>query len=139
MQCSLLVSNLQMQSYGNYTEEQQSRLKERNKELVGSIRHYDEIVSHGKNLHAVKGFIADRSFEKAIKPEYFQKIDGSSWALGPIDVVGLALQFKGDSGSKGMKSDWAVGAYPPGFHEAAWERKDNVNFEPIVPVTFVQS
>ncbi|OAL45653.1 CoA-transferase family III [Pyrenochaeta sp. DS3sAY3a] len=139
VQCSLLVSNLQMQSYGNYSEEQQSRLKERNKELVGSIRHYDEIVSHGKNLHAVKGFVADRSFEKAIKPEYFQQIDGSSWGLGPIDVVRLALQFKGDGGGKGMKSDWAVGAYPPGFHEAAWERKDNVDFEPIVPATFVQS
>ncbi|KAI8937387.1 hypothetical protein NX059_006591 [Plenodomus lindquistii] len=139
VQCSLLVSNLQMLSYGNYTEEQQSRLKERSKELVGSIRHYDEIVSHSKNLNAVRGFIADRSFEKAIKPEYFQQIDGSPWALGPLDVVRLALQFKGDGGSKGMKSDWVVGAYPPGFHEPAWERKENADFEPIVPATFVQA
>jgi hypothetical protein len=128
-----------MQSYGNYTEEQQAQLKARNKELVGSMRHYDEIVSVGKKLYAVKGFVADRSHEEAIRPEYFQQLDGSSWALGPIDVVGLALRFKGDGGSKGMKTDWAVGAYPPGFHEASWEKKENVDFEPIVPATFVQS
>lgn len=165
-QCALLVSNLQMQSYGKYTDEQQASLKARNKSLIGHMRHYDEIVSHGKNRHVVRGFIADRAFEAAIKPEYYQTLDGSMWGLGPIDVIRLALRFRApgdghgkdqnqnqtqdqtqDQGqgqhqghdSQPMRTDWVVGACPPGYHLPEWERKANKDFEPIEPVDVVQA
>lgn len=134
-QCSLLVSNLHMQSYGVYTPEQQETLKRRNPDLIGHMRHYDEIVSHGRNRHVVRGFIADRGFDHAIKKRFFQTVPGDSWGLGDLDVVGLALSFQpeADKADKGMRTDWAVGPCPPGYHLAEWERKENKNFEPIVP------
>lgn len=140
VQCALLVANMQLLSYGKYSDEQQTQLKARNKGLVGSVRYYDEIVSHGKNLHAVKGFMADRPFENAVRPEYFQRIDGSVWGgLGDVHVVRLPVRFKGHDGKSGMRSDWAVGAYPPGYHKAAWKLEINSEFEPIMPAEFIQS
>ncbi|KAL6228856.1 hypothetical protein BDW75DRAFT_250532 [Aspergillus navahoensis] len=142
VQCSLLVSNLQMQSYGKYTEEQQIKLKARNKDLVGHVRHYDEIVSHGKKQHTIRGFIADRGFEKAFKKEYFQTTDGKVWGLGDLDVVTLALEFKAegtDGKGMGMRTDFIVGACPPGYHLPEWERKKNAEFQPILPAEDVQS
>ncbi|KIV82925.1 hypothetical protein PV11_04990 [Exophiala sideris] len=139
-QCSLLVSNLQMQSFGQYTEAQQAAVKARNKDLIGHMRHYDEIVSHGKNRHVVRGFIADRAYEDAIKPEYYQTMDGSMWGLGDIEVVNLALRFQGDGHEEeAMRTDWVVGACPPGYHLPEWERKLNQDFEPIKPVDVVQT
>jgi hypothetical protein len=139
VQCSLLVASLQMQSYGKYSKEQLKSLKARNKSLIGSVRHFDDIVSHGKKQFPIKGFIADRSFDKAFKPEYFQQIDGKDWGLGIVDVVTLPVQFKQRSGQPGMRSDWKIGAYPPGFHEAAWEVRENPEFQPIVSSEYIQS
>jgi hypothetical protein len=130
-QCSLLVSNLQMLSYGTYTEEQQEVLKARNKDLVGHMRHYDEIVSHGKNRHVVRGFIADRGFDSAIKKEYYQTMDGSNWGLGNIDLIKPALNFESDQENPAMRTDWVVAPCPPGYHLPDWERKVNEEFEPI--------
>ncbi|KAK5309105.1 hypothetical protein LTR93_012259, partial [Exophiala xenobiotica] len=73
-QCSLLVSNLHMQSYGTYNAEQQEALKGRNKDLVGKLRHYDEIVALSVKRHMVEGYIADRTFESAIRKEYYQTV-----------------------------------------------------------------
>ena len=120
-----------MQSYGTYTEEQQVVLKARNKDLVGHMRHYDEIVSHGKNRHVCSGFIAGRDYDKAIRKEYYQKIDGSMWGLGDIEVVKLALNFKSEGDEEALRTDWVVGAAPPGYHLPQWEREVNVDFEPI--------
>ncbi|KIW24044.1 uncharacterized protein PV07_09783 [Cladophialophora immunda] len=136
VQCSLVVSNMQMQSYGKYTEEQQVPLKARNKDLVGRIRHYDEIVSHGRNENVIRGFIANRGFENAIKKEYYQKVDGSMWGLGDLDLVKLALEFQAcgsPADSEAMRTDWHIGPCPPGYHLPKWERKENENFEPIQP------
>lgn len=123
-----------MQSYGKYTAQQQERLKIRNKDIVGQMRHYDEIVSHGKKQHAVKGFLADRQFEMAFKNEYFEKTDGQMWGLGDIDVVSLALKFKipsAENDGEGMKTSFPVEACPPGYHLPDWERKRNKVFQPI--------
>ncbi|KAH7082313.1 CoA-transferase family III domain-containing protein [Paraphoma chrysanthemicola] len=134
VQCSLLVSNLQMQSYGKYTGDQLERLKARNKDLVGRIRHYDEIVSSGKNQFTIRGYMADRLFEQAFKREYFQTINGTMWGLGDIDVVSLALKYKAENGDeKGMRTDFILGACPPGYHLPSWAVKENVEFQPIVP------
>ncbi|OAL42855.1 CoA-transferase family III, partial [Pyrenochaeta sp. DS3sAY3a] len=133
-QCSLLVSNLHMMSFGTYSEEQQARMKERNKDLVGHTRHYDEIVSHGKNRHVVRGFIADRGFEKAIKSKFYQTVDGSMWGLGNIDIVKSALVFSGKKETTGMRTDWTAGPCPPGYHEPEWERKQSSTFIPIQQV-----
>ncbi|OAL35053.1 hypothetical protein AYO20_05768 [Fonsecaea nubica] len=136
VQCSLVVANMQMQSYGKYTEEQQTALKARNKDLIGKIRHYDEIVSHGKNQNVIRGFIADRTFDKALKKDYYQRVDGSMWGLGDLDLVKLALEFQpseGTGGSEAMRTDWLVGPCPPGYHQPQWERKENKDFEPIQP------
>jgi hypothetical protein len=126
---------MQMQSYGKYTEEQQAALKARNKGLVGRLRHYDEIVSHGKNQNVVRGFIADRGFDKAVKEEYYQTVDGSVWGLGDLDIVKTALRFQtcGNPATSGeaMRTDWSVGACPPGYHLPEWERKGNKDFIPI--------
>jgi len=126
VQCALLVANMQMLSYGTYTEDQQDALKKRNPELVGHMRHYDEIVSHGRNRHCVRGFIADRPFEKAIKPEYFQEIDGSPWGLGPVSVAKFALKL-----SK-TETSFPIGAAPPGYHLPQWTLERNPSFEPVV-------
>ncbi|KIW90066.1 uncharacterized protein Z519_09497 [Cladophialophora bantiana CBS 173.52] len=134
-QCSLLMSNLQMQSYGTYTSAQQESLKARNKELVGHMRHYDEIVSHGRNRHVVRGFIADRGFEGAIKKQFFQTVAGDTWGLNDLEVVSLALKFKDspdrEEGKEGMRTDWDVGPCPPGYHLPEWVRKENDAFVPI--------
>lgn len=133
------MSNLQLQSYGTYTEEQQEALKARNKDLVGHMRHYDEIVSHGKNRHVVRGFIADRGFENAMKKQYYQTMDGGMWGLGDIDLIKLALNFQGDDQNAAIRTDWLVGPCPPGYHLPSWERKANEGFEPIKPVEVTQA
>ncbi|KAF2846857.1 CoA-transferase family III [Plenodomus tracheiphilus IPT5] len=134
VQCSLLASNLHMQSYGKYSEQQIKDLKVRNEGLVGHLRHYDEIVSHGKNQHAIRGFVADRKFEQVFREEYFQKTEGKMWGLSDIDVVAPALKYKAvgsDGSSKGMRTDFLVGACPPGYHLPSWERTENEHFQPI--------
>lgn len=128
-----------MQSYGTYTEEQQKVLKERNKELIGHMRHYDEIVSHGKNKHVVRGFIADRGFEKAIKQKFYQTVDGRPWGLSDVELVKSALVFQGDDQNSAMRTDWVVGPCPPGYHKPDWERKPNASFEPIQPASHTPS
>jgi hypothetical protein len=125
-----------MQSYGKYSEDQLAKLKARNKDLIGSVRHYDEIVSHGKKQFPIRAFIADRDFDKALKKEYFQTTDGSMWGLADLDMVTLALKFKeeGNHGSgEGMRTDFIVGACPPGYHLPEWERMENKDFQPISP------
>ncbi|KAK5047058.1 hypothetical protein LTR84_007000 [Exophiala bonariae] len=138
VQCSLLVSNIHMQSYGKYSEQQQEKLKARKRDLVGKTRHYDEIVSHGVKQHAIKGFLSDRSFEKAFKKEYFQTVKGDMWGLNDLDVVSLALKFKNkgnDSDSPAMRTDFLFGTCPPGYHLPQWENTRNEDFEAIEPVT----
>lgn len=114
-----------MLSYGEYTPEQIAALKKRNPELIGHMRHYDEIVSHGMNRHVVRGFIADRGFENAIKKEYYEKIDGSPWGWGPIEICSLAIRF-----SK-TKTSFPLGASPPGYHLPQWTAERDMNFEPL--------
>ncbi|KAH8816703.1 CoA-transferase family III domain-containing protein [Xylogone sp. PMI_703] len=126
-QCALTISNLHMLSYGTYTADQIAALKKRNPELVGHMRHYDEIVSHGKNRHCVRGFIADRGFEKAIKKEYYEEIDGNPWGWGPLNVCNLAVRF-----SK-TKTNFPIGACPPGYHLPQWTVERNTDFEPLPP------
>ncbi|KAJ4231853.1 hypothetical protein NW757_013857 [Fusarium falciforme] len=127
-QCSLLVSDLQMISYGEYSEEQKQAIKRRNP-VVGQMRHYDEIVAMGIKKFTSRGFVADRPFEKAIKKEYYQTIDGSPWGYNPVDVVNFALQM----GS--MRTDFPIGAAPPGYHLPQWTVQKNPSFEPIQPTS----
>jgi hypothetical protein len=138
VQCALLVSNLQMQAYGMYDENQQDRLKARNKGIVGQIRHYHEIVSHGKKQHVIRGFLADRKSEEAFKKEYFQTTSGQAWGLDNIEVVSSALKYKAEGANgryEGMRTDFLVEACPPGYHLAEWERKKNIEFQFVVPTT----
>jgi hypothetical protein len=125
VQCSLTVSNLHMMKAGVYTAEQQEKMKQRNVELIGHMRHYDEIVSHGVNRHCVRGYIADRPFEKAIRPEYYETIDGSPWGWGPVEVVRLALRFNKS------KISFPLGASPPGYHLPQWKAERNAHFDPL--------
>ncbi|KAL3584684.1 hypothetical protein FPOAC2_14465 [Fusarium poae] len=127
VQCSLVISDLHMQKYGVYNDDQIEKLKKRNPELVGHMRHYDEIVSHGRNRHCVRGFIADRTFEEALPKSFYQTLSGKGWGLSDIEVVRLPLQL-----SK-TKTDFPVGAFPPGYHLPKWVPEDNLNFEKIVP------
>jgi hypothetical protein len=120
-----------MLSYGTYTEEQQAKLKKRNPELIGHMRHFDEIVSHGVNRHCVRGYIADRPFEKAVKKEYYQEIDGSPWGWGAVQVPALAIRM-----SK-MKTGFPLGASPPGWHLPSWKAERNPDFLPLP--AYVQS
>ncbi|OAP56478.1 hypothetical protein AYL99_09657 [Fonsecaea erecta] len=110
VQCSLVVSNMQMQSYGKYTEEQQAALKARNRDLIGKIRHYDEIVSHGRNQNVIRGFIADRGFDKAIKHEYYQKVDGSQYS-----TIGGVSSYISESQPDSYASKGILLLLPDGF------------------------
>ena len=140
-----------MASYGLYPPALQAAIKARNPELIGHMRHFDEIVSHGKNRHVVRGFMADRGLDGVVKGKYYQAVDGGCWGLGEMQVVRLALDFRAGGkeeedgatgtsggGGEGMRTDWVVGASPPGFHLPEWERKMNPAFEPIVAVDAVQ-
>ncbi len=89
------------------------------------MRHYDEIVSHGVNRHCVRGFIADRGFEKAIKKEYYEELDGTPWGWGPIEVCSLAIRFGR------MKTGFPIGANPPGWHLPQWTVERNCGFDPL--------
>lgn len=126
-----------MQSYGMYTDEQQAKLKARNQSVIGKTRHYDEIVSHGVKKHAVNGFMSDRGFDEAFRPEYFQTIQGHMWGLDDVDVVSLALKFRKKAGDNSdlaaMRTDFPVGSCPPGYHLPQWIRSENDQFDPIVP------
>lgn len=125
VQCALAVSNLQMMSFGKYSEEQIEKIKARNPELVGHMRHYDEIVSHGVNRHVVRGVIADRPFEKAIKKEYYETIDGSPWGWNDVEIVKLGFQLTK------TPTNFSFGAHPPGYHLPAWKAEKNPDFEPL--------
>lgn len=129
VQCSLLVADLYLLNYGTYTEEQQERLKKRNAELMGTKRHYDEVVSTNIKRYAIKAFVADREYGSAVKEEYFQTIDGAPWGLGPIDVVRTPFKL----GHKYL--DFPIGAAPPGYHSPQWTVETNPNFVPLVPAT----
>ncbi|KAJ4184481.1 hypothetical protein NW759_017024 [Fusarium solani] len=126
-QCSLTVSDLQMMSCGEYSEEQKQAIKKRNP-VVGQMRHYDEIVSMGINTFTIRGFLADRAFEKVFKKDYYQTIDGSPWGYPPVDVVRLALQMSD------TKTDFPIGAAPPGYHLPQWTVEKNPDFEAIQPL-----
>lgn len=128
VQCSLLISDLQMMSYGEYSQEQKQALKKRNPDIVGHMRHYDEIVSMGIHKFTTRGFIADRSFEKALKKEYYQTIDGSPWGYKPVDIINLALRMSD------TKTDFPIGSAPPGYHLPQWTVEKNPDFEPIQPL-----
>lgn len=135
-QCSLLVSNLHMQSYGMYNAEQQEALKARNKDLVGKPRHYDEIVALSAKRLMVDGFIADRNFESAFKKEYYQTVAGNMWGFGDLKIVKFALKFSSDGGKGdgvGIRTDWTIGPCPPGYHLPQWTRQENDAFEHIIP------
>ena len=133
VQCSLLVSDLHMQAYGTYTEEQLQVLKSRNKDLIGHHRHHDEVTSHHRSKYVIRGFVADREPECVLKSRYYQTIDGVSWGLGKLDVVRSALKFNGRRGEAGtgMRTDFPVGTRPPGYHLPQWRREVNPDFEPI--------
>jgi hypothetical protein len=121
-----VVSNLHLLSFGEYKEDQLVALKARNPELIGHMRHYDEIRSHGANRHCVRGYIADRPFERAIKDVYYQTIDGSPWGIkGDLNVINLGLRMSG------TKTDFPLGAAPPGYHLPQWEAARNPDFVPL--------
>ncbi|KAJ4318832.1 hypothetical protein N0V84_006645 [Fusarium piperis] len=113
--------------YGEYDQDQIEKLKKRNPELVGHMRHYDEIVSHGRNRHCVRGFIADRPFEDALPKHYYQTLSGVGWGLPDIDVVRFPLSLSKTS------TDFPVGAFPPGYHVPKWAAEENITFEKIAP------
>ncbi|KAM0420308.1 hypothetical protein ACHAPT_011969 [Fusarium lateritium] len=108
----------------DYLEEQKQAIKRRNP-VVGQMRHYDEIVAMGIKKFTSWGFVADRPFEKAIKKDYYQTIDGSPWGYNPVDVVKFALQMGH------MRTDFPIGAAPPGYHQPQWTVEKNPSFEPI--------
>lgn len=114
-----------MVSYGKYTEDQLTKLKARCPELIGHMRHYDEIVSHSANRHVVRGVIADRGFENAIQKKDFQTIDGKPWGWDDVEVVRAPFRF-----SKTATS-FPLGAHPPGYHLPQWTVEKNPDFEPI--------
>ncbi|TVY64744.1 Succinyl-CoA--L-malate CoA-transferase beta subunit [Fusarium oxysporum f. sp. cubense] len=123
--CSLVVSDLHMLSYGQYDDAQIEALKKRNPELVGHMRHYDGIVSHGRNRHCVRGFIADRTHDKALPKHYYQTLSGEGWGLPDIEVVRLPIVLSKTS------TAFPIGAYPPGYHAPDWEATPNHAFKPI--------
>ncbi|KEF51213.1 uncharacterized protein A1O9_12716 [Exophiala aquamarina CBS 119918] len=125
VQCALAVSNLQMMSFGKYSEAQLEKLKARNPELIGHMRHYDEIVSHGVNRHVVRGFIADRPFEKAIKKENYEVISGEPWGWEDVEVVRLGFSLTKTN------TKFPLGAHPPGYHLPQWKAAKNPDFEPL--------
>ena len=111
-----------MMSYDQYSEEQKNIIKRRNK-VVGQMRHYDEIVSMRLKRFTVQGFLTDRTLEEVFKQEYYQTIDGSPWKYPPVDVVRLALDITK------TRTDFPIGAAPPGYHLAQWAVKQNPDFE----------
>lgn len=126
MQCSLTISNLHMIKAGKYSAKQQEAMKKRNIELVGHMRHFDEIVSHGKNRHCVRGYIADRPFDKAIRKEFYEAISGKPWGWSQeVEVVSLALRFSA------TKTSFPYGAFPPGYHLPSWTPVANPGFVPL--------
>ena len=126
VQCSLTISNLQMIKAGKYSAKQQEAMKKRNIELVGHMRHFDEIVSHGKNRHCVRGYIADRPFDKAIRKEFYEAISGKPWGWSQeVEVVSLALRFSA------TKTSFPYGAFPPGYHLPSWTPVANPGFVPL--------
>jgi hypothetical protein len=116
-----------LQRYGEYDEEQLASLKKRNADLVGHTRHYDEIVSHGRNRHCVRGYIADRSFQDALPDSYYQTMNGNAWGLEDLKVVHLALSMSE------TRTDFPFGAFPPGHHLPKWSAEENPEFEKIIP------
>lgn len=125
VQCSLTTSNLQMVSYGKYTDEQISRIKARNPDLVGHMRHYDEIVSHSFHRHTARGFIADRGLSNAFRKADFQTIDGSAWGWDDVDIVTPPFKLTK------TRMTFPIGGFPPGYHLPQWEPSQNADFEPI--------
>lgn len=132
-QCALLVADLHLQSYGKYTQEQQEALRARNKDLLGHHRHHDEVISHHQSKFVIRGFVADRESESALKKQYYQKVDGSSWGLGELEIITSALKFNGEDDQSGMRTDFRIGPHPPGYHLPQWDRQKNPDFEPIAP------
>ena len=120
----MTVSNLQLLSYGNYTEAQQAALKKRNPDLVGHIRHYHDITAHSIKQHTIRSYIANRSAEKALKKEYYQQIDGSPWGWEGIDLEVINLAFR----LSDQRTDFPIGAAPPGYHLPSWKVEKNPDF-----------
>lgn len=114
-----------MVSYGKYTEDQLTKLKARNPELIGHMRHYDEIMSHQVNRHVVRGLIADRDVAGITRKDNYQTIDGSPWGLDCVDVVKPPFKLTK------TPTSFPLGAYPPGYHLPQWVAVDNPHFEPI--------
>jgi hypothetical protein len=116
-----------MISYGAYTESQQEALKKRNSKLIGKIRHYDEIYALGYKQRVIDGFIADRPFEKAIKKESFQAVDGSPWGWEDqlVEVVNLPFRLNK------MRTDFPIDPAPPGYHLPQWTVEKSPDFVPI--------
>lgn len=127
VQCSLLVADLHLRSYGQYTPQQLEALKRRNKNVIGKVRHYDEIVSLGVKRIAPLGFQADRDEAKAYPKSYYETVDGSPWGYNPLEVVSLALRM-----SK-SRTDFKLGCAPPGYHLPQWTLQTNPDFKPIAP------
>lgn len=126
VQCSLTISNLHMIKAGKYSTEQQEIMKKRNFELVGHMRNFDGIASHGKNRYCIRGHIADRPFEKAIRKEFYETVSGKPWGLDQeAEVVSLALRFSD------TKTSFPHGAFPPGYHLPGWTTVANLDFDPL--------
>lgn len=127
VQCSLLASNMQLLSYGGYNEGQLDRLRKRNSNTVGKIRHYDEILSQARMRYTNAAFVADRT-ETCMKKEFFQTVDGSPWGLGPLELVATPLKMSR------TRTDFRLGTSPPGYHLPQWTAVKNADFKPLPQV-----
>lgn len=125
VQCSLLVADLHLRSFGKYSDEQQELLKRRNKDLMGKVRHFDEIVGLGVRRVAPIGFQADREEDRAYPRAYYEPIDGSPWGYNPLEVVSLAIRMSTS------RTDFSLGCAPPGYHLPQWNLQKNPHFDAI--------
>ena len=71
----------------------------------------------------------------------------TTWGLGDLEVVKLALRFKSEKDGQGgdenagmgMRTDWTAGLLPSGYHLPQCERAKNAHFDPIEAAQVVKS
>lgn len=64
--------------------------------------------------------------EQAVKKEYDQEIDGSPWGwTTPVQVARLGLRLGK------TRTDFPIGAAPPGYHKPQWTVVKNLDFDPL--------
>ncbi|OQV07484.1 hypothetical protein CLAIMM_11911 [Cladophialophora immunda] len=126
VQPSLIVSNLQMMSYGQYSDEQITALKKRNKSIIRKPRYYDDIMAQSSKNSLVEGVCADRPLEKALRGEFYQSVDGSSWGYDhPLEVIRMGVTLSTS------RTDFALSSAPCGYYLPQWELKKNPDFVPL--------